>query len=125
MSGVKILEYEHAIVALKVVKDHNDTSLVALLVDCETVQMLKHGLYAVFAIEEMMSSLSSSSRQRRMGVFTTSSSEIASKLTNTKRGGYSIHMSPSSLTRSTVRDHTSAAGQLWVWACCHMGSLAG
>ena len=120
-----MLEYEHAIVALKVVKDHNDTSLVALLVDCGTVQMLKHGLYAVFAIEEMVSSLSSSSKQRIMCVFTPSSSVMASKLANTKRGGCSIHMSPSSLTRSTVRDPTSATGQLWVWECRQMGSLAG
>ena len=51
MSGVEVLEYEHTIVALEIMEDHDDTSFLAVFIDGETVQMLKHGLYAVFPIE--------------------------------------------------------------------------
>ena len=51
MSGVEVVEYKHAIVALEIMEDNNDTSLVAVFIDGETVQMLKHGLYTVFPIE--------------------------------------------------------------------------
>ena len=51
MSGVEVLEYEHTIVALEIMEDHDDASFLAVFIDGETVQMLKHGLYAVFPIE--------------------------------------------------------------------------
>ena len=51
MSGGEVLEYEHVFVAFESMDDHDKTSLVAVFVDGEAVQMLEHGLCTVFPIE--------------------------------------------------------------------------
>ena len=46
MCGVQVLQNKHSIVTLEIVKDHDDTSLIAILVNREGVKMIEEVIRA-------------------------------------------------------------------------------